>query len=255
MSTPTPTPTIYKSRSRTTRTRVLVGAGVVALVLVGFLIGRLNSGPDAKAAPPAASTPPASSAPPAASAPPPSTTPPAPTGIDAYAPIQAENANAQQGTQTQDTSDAGGGQNVGWVANGDWLQFTDVNFGAVLLPAPGPTDGAENPGPSGAVLLPAPGPTDGAENPGPSGATPPKQLVARLSSAVNNDVSRMDIRIDDMHSAPIGTLPILNTGGWDAWRTQATDVSAVTGVHTVFLTFTSDAGDDFLNLNYFSFSR
>jgi hypothetical protein len=26
-------------------------------------------------------------------------------------------------------------------------------------------------------------------------------------------------------------------------------------VHTVFLTFASDAGDDFLNLNYFSFSH
>jgi hypothetical protein len=41
---------------------------------------------------------------------------------------------------------------------------------AVLLPAPGPSDGAENPGPSGAILFPAPGPSDGAENPGPSGA-------------------------------------------------------------------------------------
>jgi hypothetical protein len=218
--TTTPNPTIYRSRSRTTRRRVLVGAAVLALILVGFLIGRLNSGPDAKAAPPAASGSPASSTPPAGSAPPPSTAPPStapatPTGIDAYAPIQAENANAQQGTQTQDTSDAGGGQNVGWVANGDWLQFTDVNFGV----------------------------------------TPPKQLVARLSSAAHNNVSRMDIRIDDLQSAPIGTLPILDTGGWDAWRTQATDVAAVTGVHTVFLTFASDAGDDFLNLNYFSFSR
>ena len=37
---------------------------------------------------------------------------------------------------------------------------------AVLLPAPGPSDGAENPSPSGAVSLPAPGPSDGAENPG-----------------------------------------------------------------------------------------
>jgi 1-acyl-sn-glycerol-3-phosphate acyltransferase len=40
---------------------------------------------------------------------------------------------------------------------------------SVLLPAPGPSDGAENPSPSGALLLPAPGPSDGAENPSPSG--------------------------------------------------------------------------------------
>jgi hypothetical protein len=209
--TTTPTPTIYKSRSRTTRRRVLVGVGILALILVGFLIGRLNTGPSAKASPP---SPPVASAP-ASSAPQPPPPSSAPAGVDAYAPIQAEGANAQQGTQNQDTSDAGGGQNVGWIANGDWLQFTDIDFGT----------------------------------------TPPKQLVARLSSAVNNETSRMDIRIDDQGSAPIGSMPVRNTGGWDAWRTQATDVSAVTGVHTVFLTFASDAGDDFLNLNYFSFGR
>jgi Carbohydrate binding module (family 6) len=215
--TTTPTPTIYKSRSRTTRRRVLVGAGILALILVGFLIGRLNSGPSAKAAPPAAPSAPGSApaSDSASSAPPPSSAPPAPTGVNAYAPIQAEAANAQQGTQNQDTSDAGGGQNVGWVANGDWLQFNDIDFGA----------------------------------------TAPKQLVARLSSAVNNETSRMDIRIDDRGSPPIGSMPVRNTGGWDAWRTQATDISAVTGVHTVFLTFASDAGDDFLNLNYFSFNH
>jgi hypothetical protein len=210
----TPTPTVYRSRSRATRRRVLVGAGILVLILIGFLIGRLNTGPAAKGAPAAA--PSISSAPPPVPSTPASAAPPAPaTGVDAYSPIQAESAAAQQGTATQDTSDTGGGQNVGWVANGDWLQFNDVNFGD----------------------------------------TPPKQWVARLASDVHNDVSRIDVRIDTPQNAPIGTLPVFNTGGWDAWRTQTTDVTAVTGVHTVYLTFASDAGDDFLNLNYFSFSH
>src|SRR4051794_32020711 len=49
---------------------------------------------------------------------------------------------------------------------------------AVLPPAPGSTDGAENPGPLGAVLPPAPGSTDGAENPGPLGAEVSVKLSA-----------------------------------------------------------------------------
>jgi Carbohydrate binding module (family 6) len=211
----TPTPTVYRSRSRVTRRRVIVGAGVLVLVLIGFLIGRLNSGGSvAKAVPASVPSASPSVAPSASPSAPPSVAAPL-TGVDAYSPIQAEAAAAQQGTDTQDTSDAGGGQNVGWVANGDWLRFDDLNFGD----------------------------------------TPPKQLVARLSSDVHNDVSRLEVRIDTMQNPPIGTLPVFNTGGWDAWRTQTTDVTAVTGVHTVFLTFASDAGDDFLNLNYFSFSH
>jgi hypothetical protein len=209
----TPTPTIYRSRSRATRRRVLVGAGILVLILIGFLIGRLNSGGAAKGAPAAA--PSISSAAFSSAPPPPSVAPHAPTGVDAYSSIQAESANAQQGTGTQDSTDGGGGQIVGWVANGDWLQFNDVNFGD----------------------------------------TPPKQWVARLASDIDNDVSRIDVRIDTMQNPPIGTLPVFNTGGWDAWRTQSTDVTAVTGVHTVYLTFASDAGEEFLNLNYFSFSH
>jgi hypothetical protein len=207
----TPTPTIYRSRSRATRRRVLVGVGIVVLILIGFLIGRLNGGHAAKGAPVAAPLVSSSlSAPPS-----PSVAPPTPTGIDAYSPIQAENASAQQGTGPQDSNDTGGGKIVGWVANGDWLQFDDVNFGD----------------------------------------TPPKQWVARLASDVDNDVSRIDVRIDTMQNSPIGSLPVFNTGGWDAWRTQTTDVTAVTGVHTVYLTFASDDSDEFLNLNYFSFSH
>jgi hypothetical protein len=213
----TPTSTVYRSRSRTTRRRLLIGAAVVALVLIGFLVGRLQGGSTAKGSPvPAASPVPASDSPSPAPPPPPtSAAPTAPVGIDAYAPIQAENAVAQQGTGVQDTDDEGGGKNVGWVNGGDWLQFDNINFG----------DAA------------------------------PAQLVARVASDVQNDVSRMEIRIDSPSNPPIGSLPIHNTGGWDEWRTQATDVTGVTGVHTVFVTFASDSGDDFLNLNYFLFSH
>jgi hypothetical protein len=37
--------------------------------------------------------------------------------------IQAENYDVSNGVATQATSDAGGGQNVGWIDNGDWMTY------------------------------------------------------------------------------------------------------------------------------------
>ncbi|MEJ3744008.1 carbohydrate-binding protein [Actinomycetes bacterium KLBMP 9797] len=60
---------------------------------------------------------------------PPTTTPP-PTGgtRDAYAIIEAESFNAQNGVQTEAASE--GGRNVSHAANGDWVRFDNVNFGS-----------------------------------------------------------------------------------------------------------------------------
>jgi len=135
MTTPaSPPPGVYRSRSRVTRNRLGLAAAGLALVLLGYLIGRLQGGPDAPAvaaAPSAAPSPVAATAsaqPPSEPSPPPTT--PAPGGTDAYSVIQAEAASGQQGTQVQETEDVGGGQNVGWIGNGDWLQFNGVDFGA-----------------------------------------------------------------------------------------------------------------------------
>src|SRR5260221_3098825 len=38
--------------------------------------------------------------------------------------IQAESYSAMSGVATQATSDAGGGLNVGWIDNGDWMDYT-----------------------------------------------------------------------------------------------------------------------------------
>ena len=44
--------------------------------------------------------------------------------------IEAENYDSQLGLLTEITSDLGGGQNVGWIANGDWALYSNVDFGA-----------------------------------------------------------------------------------------------------------------------------
>lgn len=41
--------------------------------------------------------------------------------------IQAENYALQFGTDTENTNDAGGGLNVGWIDNGDWMEYAIEN--------------------------------------------------------------------------------------------------------------------------------
>lgn len=129
--------TIYRSRSRVARNRLLAGAAVVTLVVGAFLVGRGGSDAPAVSAPPA--PPPASARPSPEDTPaspedtpvePPPSSAAAVTGIDAYQRLEAESADARSGVEVEDTGDVDGGQNVGWVNNGDWLRFDGIDFGA-----------------------------------------------------------------------------------------------------------------------------
>jgi hypothetical protein len=210
---------VYHSRSRAVRNRLLLGAAGLALLLTGYGLGRLQgSAPDAVAAPlPVSSSPSA----PAAAAPSPSAAPassePVPQGgTDAYTPIQAESAAAVQGIEMQDTEDQGGGKNAGWISNGDWLRYNDINFGA----------------------------------------GPATEFAARVASDIGGGkTGRMELRLDDPASTPIGTMTVGNLGGWQNWQNQVTTITPVKGKHTLYLTFASDSDDDFLNLNFFAFGH
>ncbi|MFG1842486.1 DUF1996 domain-containing protein [Micromonospora sp. NPDC049175] len=49
--------------------------------------------------------------------------------------IQAEAFAAHSGAQTEDTGDADGGRNVGWLASGDWLRYDGVSITGANLTA------------------------------------------------------------------------------------------------------------------------
>jgi hypothetical protein len=109
------------------RRRVLTGLAGVALLLIGYGVGRWQDSPapaKAAAAPPSARA--SQPAPPSVA--PTTTAPPKPT---IYPTLQAESAAALTGIQTQDTADQGGGKNVGWIATGDSMRFDNVDFGPV----------------------------------------------------------------------------------------------------------------------------
>lgn len=147
---------------------------------------------------------------------PPTTTPPPTGGGSAYGTIQAESYAQSGGIQTEATADAGGGQNIGWISNGDWAAYPNVDFGS----------------------------------------SPARQFSARVASGAGGGVSGLvEVRLDSRSSAPIGSFAVGNTGGWQSWRTIPANISGVTGVHTVYLTFTSGQPADFVNVNWFTFAR
>jgi hypothetical protein len=90
-----------RRRRRTTRV-VLGGAVAVALGASGVYIASANAGE----------------------------TPAATAGQ-----LQAEAFSAQSGAQTEGTSDSGGGKDVGWLTNGDWLEYKAVTVGSATLSA------------------------------------------------------------------------------------------------------------------------
>ncbi|MYR19385.1 MULTISPECIES: glycoside hydrolase family 16 protein [unclassified Streptomyces] len=144
------------------------------------------------------------------------TTPP-PTGDrDAYGQIQAESYDGQSGVATETTTDTGGGQDMGYLANGDWALYKGVNFGS----------------------------------------TPATQFYGRVASGAGGGVSGLvEVRLDSRTNAPIGSFAVGDTGGWQSWRTVPANIGSVTGTHDVYLTFSSGQPADFVNVNWFGFGH
>jgi hypothetical protein len=157
--------------------------------------------------------------PPASPSTPPSTPPPGsppPGGRDAYGTIQAESYNQQSGVTVETTSDTGGGQDITSIANGDWALYQGVNFGT----------------------------------------TPATQFVARVASGAPGGVSGLvEVRLDSLGSAPIGSFAVAGTGGWQSWQTVPGNIAAVTGTHNVYLTFTSGQPANYLSVNWLTFGH
>lgn len=135
--------------------------------------------------------------------------------VSAYSTIQAESYSAQSGTTTESCSDSGGGSDVGYIANGDWLKFSSVDFGSAS----------------------------------------PNQFKARLASGAAAGVSgAVQVRLDSTGGTKIAEINFANNGGWQNWQTvPANIVASATGVHDVYLVF-SGSSSDFTNINWFTFT-
>lgn len=136
------------------------------------------------------------------------------TGTGAFGTIQAESFTGQSGTATETCSDTNGGQDVGWIANGDWLSYSGIDFGS-------------------------------------TGAT---QFQARVASGAAAGVSGLvQVRLNSPTGTVLGSFSIAGTGGWQTWQTVPAAITRTTGVQTVYLTFASGQPADFVNINWFTF--
>ena len=146
------------------------------------------------------------------------TTPPPPGGTGRVrARSRPSRTTPRRGTQTEATTDAGGGQNIGCIANGDWAAVPERRLRQQrrrTSSAPGSPPARRR-----------------GERPGRGAAGQPDQRADRQLR------DRQHRRLAD--------------AGGRSRRTSA----AVTGVHTVFLTFTSGQPADFVNVNWFTFAH
>ncbi|WP_229686181.1 carbohydrate-binding protein [Longimycelium tulufanense] len=121
----------------------------------------------------------------------------------------------QSGTRLERCSDAGGGQNVGWIGDGDYLGYYEMSFEA--------------------------------------GA--PIGVLTRVASG-SVAAGSIEYRLDSPTGPAIASVPVSNTGGWQNWTTiRAETTPQISGTHRLYLVFHSPSGQDFVNVNWFRFTR
>jgi hypothetical protein len=151
----------------------------------------------------------------------PTTTPPTGCPTTATSDISADCDVAHQGniTVTAATGDSNppgvDGNQIPQLSNGDWLEYSNINFG--------------------------------------SGSNQFDARVA--SGAAGGVSGLVEVVLDNPSNSPVGSFAVANTGGWSTWKTIPANISTVTGTHNVYLEFVSGAGGNppYVSLHYFNF--
>ncbi|MCU1675859.1 MAG: hypothetical protein JWM93_617, partial [Frankiales bacterium] len=105
-------------------------------------------------------------------------------------------------------------QDVGYITNGDYLAYNSIDFGA-----------------------------------GGSGVT-----MRIASGAAAGVTGSAQVRLDSRTNPVVATVALAATGGWQTWVSKTAPMSSVTGVHTVYVTFSSGQTADLANVNWLTFT-
>ncbi|WP_106401993.1 carbohydrate-binding protein [Actinocorallia populi] len=81
---------------------------------------------------------------------------------------------------------------------------------------------------------------------GPAG---PKKLIARVAS--DSGEGKIEVRLGSPDTAPLATVAVPDTGGWQDWEDVIVPLPDTAGRHTVHLKFVSPQEEEFLNINWF----
>jgi hypothetical protein len=135
--------------------------------------------------------------------------------------ISADCYNSSKGSisvtaATGDTNPSGvDGNQAAQLSNGDYLEYSNINFG--------------------------------------SGSSQFHARVASGAGAGVSGL--VEVVLDNPSNAPVGSFAVANTGGWSTWKTVPANITKVTGTHNVYLEFVSGAGGNppYVSLHYFNF--
>jgi Carbohydrate binding module (family 6)/Putative Ig domain len=119
-------------------------------------------------------------------------------------------------TSTTDSNPSGvDGNQTAQLSNGDYLEYSNINFGSGSSQFDARVASGASPGVSGLV----------------------------------------EVVLDNPSNSPVGSFAVANTGGWSTWKTIPANISKVTGTHNVYLVFVSGAGGNppYVSLHYFNF--
>ena len=129
--------------------------------------------------------------------------------------VQAEAWSAQSGARTENTGDTGGGKNVGWLANGDWMRYDGVDLGG-------------------------------------TGSLTASVRVAAASRAGGTVELRAGTQTGELlASYPVN----YTGGWQSWTTKTAVSATTLTGKQTVFVVLKSNQSSDFINVNWLQFKR
>ncbi|MCY9698369.1 carbohydrate-binding protein [Paenibacillus alginolyticus] len=91
------------------------------------------------------------------------------------------------------------------------------------------------------------------------GSTGAAGFIARAASGTGG--GNIEVRLDSLNGAKVGTLNVTGTGGWNNYSDAVTvlkddqgNPSTVTGIHDLYLVFTKTQDQYLFNLNWFKFT-
>ena len=79
----------------------------------------------------------------------------------------------------------------------------------------------------------------------------------RLASAVSGtNIGTIQFRLGSLTATPFATIQVSGTGGWQTWVTSSpvTASPVPSGTQTLYVTFTTSTGGNFVNVNWFRFN-
>ena len=119
--------------------------------------------------------------------------------------IQGSSYSSEFGLQTETTSDATAGYDLGYLTNGAQAVYENIDFGKGVA-------------------------------------------KVNVRTASDGSGSTAAFYLDQPSGTPIATVTLPGTNGWQNWQTVSANVTAASGVHTLYVVFSSGS-----NVNWYQF--